>query len=85
MRAFYGLIFDGAGERSRKDSQRLLSRVADGLSILSGLQQGGEPREGCDEEELRNIVRDVAAGLCGREVEFGAELPYPPKRGDNAD
>jgi len=75
-RHFGGLIFMGNGRVSERACERLKVRLNDGLIILSGLQQGGDPLPGCDEPELHDIVRDVGAALLGRNVSFWPSPAY---------
>ena len=69
----------------------LEARLKEGMSLSSGLQQW-RPRV-MDEEEhkedvaeyekgqqdLEDIVHDVAAALLGRKITIGGKLPYPPE------
>jgi len=77
MRYFRALSFRGAGVHSAVDTVLLHSRLNDALSISGGLQQGGVENLEQDTEEMEDVVRDIAAALLGREVEFGEELEYP--------
>jgi hypothetical protein len=90
IRYFNGLIFLGSGETSVQEAEGLKRRLADGLKMLGGLQQpdhaeSEEHFRQCmaaqlkAERELADVVRDLAAALLGREIDFGAELPYPSR------
>jgi len=68
----------GMGEASEAGVVALRKRLADGVSISSGLQQGGG--EAVDRAELEDIVKDIAAALLGRDITIGLALPYPPER-----
>ena len=81
-RYFHGLIFMGAGDRSINQCDHLHERLENGLSHLSGAQQmafESEELRRVAEQNVEDVVRDVAAALLGREVTFGDKLPYPPK------
>lgn len=75
MRQFFGLIFHGAGEVSAIQQRGLLKRVEEGCILSSGMQQG--PCDESDSEELRDVVRDVAAAF-GYEIDFTGKTLYPP-------
>lgn len=77
-RMFDCIYFDGAGMFSSNMSCLLFAKLNRALSIRSGLSQGGA--QGGEEEELENIVRDLAAAIVGREISFGEELQYPGKK-----
>lgn len=94
MRYFHGQTFLGGGETSKQEVGALQHRLAKGIGELGALQQPDHPEseehaERCRadrlrcEQEIEDVVRDIAAALLGREVHFGQELPYPPPT-DNA-
>lgn len=78
-RKFKHQIFMGNGDDSTKQCVALLERVKDGLSLLSGLQQGGAERGTrlYDEsiQDLADVVLDVASAL-GVKVQITGEMPY---------
>jgi hypothetical protein len=77
MRYFDSILFCGAGQFSEADCALLRKQLDEGLSILSGIQQGGDQidEQGLDSRE--EVVRDVAAALLGKTVIIGDDLPYP--------
>jgi len=77
MRQFDGLLFMGMGEFSAAGERALKRRLASGLSLSSGIQQGGDTEY---EADLEDVVRDIGAALLGRDITIGAKLPYPPTK-----
>lgn len=69
-------IFLGNGLRSLQDARSLHARLDRALSLLSGIQQGG-PEDPEDlaraEEDIRDVVRDLAVALAGTPVRFEDE------------
>ena len=78
-RQFKGLLFRGDGDFSGHESVILHKRLDEGLSILSGLQQEHPSDWRKWQADLEDVVKDLAAALLGRDVEFTDELPYPPE------
>jgi hypothetical protein len=78
MREHDALLFMGAGDRSTYAADRLKKRLKQAMDTLSAWQQGS-PQVLEEIVEVEDTVRDIAAALLGREVIFGAELPYPGK------
>lgn len=60
---FDEMIFMGNGKESAARCQDVHERLKQAFSIVSGLQQGGGPAPGADEDEIRQIVRDIATAL----------------------
>ena len=83
VRNFNGMLFLGMGDRSMSKVDLLHERLNCAISLLSGLQQGGEDIDGKYNKELKDIVKDIAAAILGKEIEIGKDLPYPPiEKGD---
>lgn len=84
MRENKELLFMGQGNVSRHKCRRLKRRLADALSLLSGLQQG-VPIDSDEyvkaEGELIDLVKDIGAALLGHEVYVGRALPYKHSKG----
>ena len=84
MRNINGMIFLGSGEYSVARVKHLKSILDKAISELSGLQQAGGPDPMFDEEikeceqNIEDYVRDIAAALTGKEIEFTNGLEYPP-------
>lgn len=78
MREHDALLFMGAGHRSQYAADRLKARLNTAFATLSAWQQGS-PQVLEEVVEVEDTVRDIAAALLGREVLFGADLPYPGK------
>ena len=79
MRTFHGLMFFG-GPNCEDDTDRLKELFNETLSVVSGIQQTFDidsRQQG--EAFVEDAIRDIAAALLGREVEFGKTLPYPPR------
>lgn len=76
MRHFHKLLFLGNGEQSQADCKKLIQRIDDALITSSYLQQAPRGKFPEGEQDLEDAVRDLAAALLGREIDFGAELPY---------
>ena len=92
-RKFTGLLFHGMGNHSFAKSVALHLCLGKGLSLSSVIQQPSRPendRQAKEDEEMiteckqeiEEVVRDIAAALLGREIEFGGTLPYPPEGED---
>ena len=85
-RRFESQHFDGSGQWSLYSSRVLHDRLSYGLSELSGLQQYNPMRIGeggynpdepaVMQENIRDVVRDIALALTGYEIEFTKEVPY---------
>lgn len=84
MRWFDAMVFMDCDKCSRADSNLLVRRLKEGLSILSGLQQGGRKlasSTALDRIDLEDVVHDIATALLGKEITIGNDLPYPGKLG----
>lgn len=89
MREFHGLLFLGMGQASLDGRKRLHQLLDKALELSGGLQQPDPLTVPPDPEgdriaadmadEVKDRVRDIAAALTGREISFGAVLPYPPE------
>lgn len=75
MRLFHGLLFLGSGDFSKKECEALHNRLDNGLELSSYGQQGPMPGELL--LDLEEVVKDIAAALLGRNIEFTDALPYP--------
>lgn len=75
MRKFKQRIFCGSGQLSNWKIGQLRDRLEEGITILSGLQQGGDPSI-CD--KLEDVVRDIAAALLGQQITLGEEVELTP-------
>jgi hypothetical protein len=64
------VIFMGDGNKSKQHCEELHHRLDEALSIIGGLQQGGEPFEGHDMQRVYNIAAIIVNDLTGEE--FGA-------------
>lgn len=73
-----GLIFMGAGERTKEQVEYLHKRLEEALSILGGIQQGPDPTDpnsACEqhdhevaegEKEIEQIAREIYLALTGK-------------------
>jgi len=77
MRTYDHLWFGGNGIYSGLEVNYLVNRLHEGFILLGGMEQGPWPTE-C-ETELEDIIRDIAAALTGKNIEFTDKLPYPGK------
>jgi hypothetical protein len=88
MRQFHGLIFFGSFI-AKQENDALIKEIAEALVTAGALQQPAhsESKEQATKEalirqratsHLEDVVRDIAAALLGKEIVFGADLPYPP-------
>jgi len=80
MRVFHGLMFLG-NPTSSMQASILHARLNEGIEMQGGLQQGvptdsEEYKKGT--ADVADVIRDLAAALLGREINFGDALPYPP-------
>lgn len=81
MRYFDKMIFMGSAHPefpcTQADMRLLHRRLKDAFSHISGMQQGAFHEdflaELAKEDEREDIVRDVAAALLGKEIEFTAD------------
>lgn len=77
MRDFKETIFMGCGEYSRSESLKLVEKLKDALSWLSGFQQGAHDMSTEERKKILDIiddsVRDIAMALTGKEIIFAEE------------
>ena len=64
-------IFLGGGAHSEAQCAQVHSDLDEAFSMLSGLQQGGEPNESCS----KNTIADLLTNICGA---FGFEATLKP-------
>ena len=78
MRKFHNVLFLGAGDTTVTDVQELHALVDRALDLQSGMQQSDRvlPDQMHKwDQEIEDVVRDVAAALTGRSIKFGRLLP----------
>jgi hypothetical protein len=69
-RLFDTMLFMGSGDYSGRAGYILQERLRSALSWSCFLQQGPDCEDGCGNQYIDDVVRDIAMALTGKEITF---------------